>query len=63
MAKVQCFNCEEQYFPGHRCKGKLSRLNTEQDCLTEMVDVNPRQEPTVAKSSEDIEISLHALSG
>lgn len=32
------FNCDEQYAPGHRCKGRLFRLNAEQECLIEVVD-------------------------
>lgn len=59
--KGLCFNCEEQYFPGHRCKGKLFRLDTEQDCLMKVI--NMEADAVEVNANEDIEISLHALSG
>lgn len=39
-AKGLYFNCDDPYFPGHRCKGRLSRLDAEGECLVEL-------EPTV----------------
>lgn len=58
--KGLCFNCDEQYSPGHKCKGKLFRLNAEQECLIEVVD--PMVEGAAEQEGE-MEISLHALSG
>lgn len=36
-AKGLCFNCDESYFPGHKCKGRLFRMDADQQCLVELV--------------------------
>lgn len=45
-AKGLCFNCDEQYSPGHRCKGRLFRMNADQECLLEVVDIEPEPDPS-----------------
>lgn len=64
MAKGLCFNCDEAYAPGHRCKGKLFRMDAKLGCLVEMCEEIPG-----ATDLEDLdigddgmkEISLQAL--
>lgn len=61
-AKGLCFNYDERFSLGYRCKGKLFRLNGNKDCLIEMIE--PSAE--VAKIDNfdgEMEISMHALSG
>lgn len=59
-AKGLCFNCDEQYAPGHKCKGKLFLMNMENECLVEMIG------PAVEDAEEldgEMEISMYALTG
>lgn len=62
-AKGLCFNCDDQYFPGHRCKGKLFRMSAEHECLMEVLDREPEPDPTGDDTDGGMEISLHVLSG
>lgn len=62
-AKDLCFNCDDKYFLGHRCKGKLFRLDTEQDCLIEVVYCDSEQIESREEKGGDIAINMHALSG
>lgn len=36
--KGLCFDCEEKYSPGHRCKGRMFQMDANQECLWEWVD-------------------------
>lgn len=56
-AKGLCFNCDESYVPGHKCKGRLFRMEAGGNCLIELVEQHCEE----IESRE--EISLHALSG
>lgn len=40
-AKGLCFNCDEAYTPGHRCKGRLFRMDTDQGCLIDVCEESP----------------------
>lgn len=62
-AKGLCFNCDEAFSPGHRCKGKLFRMNAEQGCLVEMCEGCPEEEPIAEVEERAKEISLQALAG
>lgn len=64
-AKGLCFNCDESYSPGHKCKGRLFQMDADQTGLVELVD-QPEEsevEEIVDPSVTTIEISLQALSG
>lgn len=67
-AKDLCFNCDESYSPGHRCKGLLNRMDVERDCLVELVELVEQHDAeetgdTAGDSITTTEISLHAFSG
>lgn len=40
-AKGLCFNYDEKYSLGHRCKGQLFKLDSERACLLEGFDAEP----------------------
>lgn len=61
-AKGLCFNCVEQYKPGHKCQEKLFRLGVEQNCLVEVLDF-VAEDAKVEGVGGEIEISMHVLSG
>lgn len=65
-AKGLCFNCDDTYSPGHRCKGKLFRMDAEMGGLIEMCEEPPKEgeiEDLSASVEGATEINLHALSG
>lgn len=63
-AKGLCFNCDERFTPGHRCKGRASLLylevedNSSEKVDTSVVDLNLQQEEELSP-----EISLNAFLG
>lgn len=57
-AKGLCFNCDESYAPGHKCRGRLFRMDADQQCLVEVVD----QQEVVEDSVATTEISMQAFS-
>lgn len=61
-AKGLCFNCDEKFIPGHKCRGRLFRMDTEQHCLWELVGMEDEAKGK-EEEREDMEISLHALAG
>lgn len=65
-AKRLCFNCDEAYMPGHRCKGRMFRLDAELGGLVEMCeepsDLEENAELVTAEEGAT-EISLQTLSG
>lgn len=64
-AKGLCFNYDESYAPGHKCKGRLFRMNAEQQCLVEIIDQHEEGEPV--EVAEDVvattEISMQVFPG
>lgn len=65
MAKGLCINCDDSYFPGHKCKGKLFCMDASQRCLIEVVDQssNDDQKEVAEDPVTTTEISLQAFSG
>lgn len=61
-AKGLCFNCDKQYKPCHKCQGKLFQLCAENNCLVEFLE-SSEEETKTEVAGEEIEISMHALSG
>ena len=54
-----CFNCDEKFAPGHRCK-KLFFIEgcwPEEDSDDEIGDIEEKED------SDELEISLHAMAG
>lgn len=43
-AKGLCFNCDESYSSGHKCKGYLFRMDVERDCLIELIEQQEGEE-------------------
>lgn len=62
-AKGLCWYCEEVFRPGHQCKGRMFRLDADNDCLIEMVDDDQQTSEAEVVDAEPTEISLQALSG
>lgn len=64
-AKGLCFNCDESYVPGHKCKGRLFRMDADQMCLVELMDQHEdtEDENVTETSMVTIEISMQAFSG
>ncbi|KAL5844111.1 hypothetical protein ACOSQ4_010069 [Xanthoceras sorbifolium] len=63
--KGLCYNCDEKFFVGHKCKGRLFLFLVDDDSSHEFddpVDVQPSQE-MVDPVTEIPEISLHAIAG
>ncbi|XP_043714700.1 uncharacterized protein LOC122663059 [Telopea speciosissima] len=62
--KGLCYNCDEKFVAGHRCKGKLFMLSLDDSQLIEVID-NNLDVAHGATSTDDIEavpeISFHAL--
>lgn len=63
-----CFNCDERFTAGHRCKGSIFLLCADDDIETPPADVlnvdDPIPSPTsVTEPSIDAQLSLHAMSG
>ncbi|XP_077246164.1 uncharacterized protein LOC143886068 [Tasmannia lanceolata] len=57
-----CYNCDERYTPGHRCKRQqIFMLDLEQDGSDGEELVEPEQQ--ISGESEEPQISVHALSG
>lgn len=61
-----CYNCDKKFFPGHKCEGRLFRLDVEQNCLIELIDndvepTTPEEDGVVDVESGAREISLNAL--
>lgn len=66
--KGLCFNCDESYSPGHRCRAKIYMLLGEGDYSDEdadgVTDVEPDERGSENEEGERAaEISLNALSG
>lgn len=62
--KGLCFNCDESYAPGHKCKGRLFRIDADRDCLVELIEQTGNEEATELEESViTTEISPHAFSG
>jgi hypothetical protein len=69
--KGLCYNCDEKYFPGHKCKEQnifmsISKNFSEEDVEAPLVSMSP--EPTdITPPSDPLEvesiISLNALTG
>lgn len=63
-AKGLCFNCTKSYSPGNKCKGRLFRMDANQQCMVEVVD--QLDDEGLEEMVEDLvtttEISLQALS-
>lgn len=63
-AKGLCFNCDEAYTPGHKCKGRLFCMDASHQCLVEILDQDEGDYPE--EIAEDpvttTEISLQAFS-
>ena len=60
-----CYNCEEKYSPGHKCKSKFFLLVGDEDDsnTTILEELNIAEDSVVAGSSSIPEVSMHALSG
>ncbi|XP_077224918.1 uncharacterized protein LOC143858163 [Tasmannia lanceolata] len=57
-----CYNCDERYTPGHRCKRQqIFMLDLEEDGSDGEELVEPEQQ--ISGESEEPQISVHALSG
>lgn len=71
--KGLCFNCDESYSPGHKCKGHLfcmdamsKCLDAMSKCLVEVLDESHAiadTEEVLEPGPASIEISLHTFSG
>lgn len=65
-AKGLCFNCDESYVPGHKCKVCLFRMDANKECLVEVLEeadpITPSKEDDNTNQAAT-EISLHAFSG
>ncbi|XP_043692891.1 uncharacterized protein LOC122643324 [Telopea speciosissima] len=59
--KGLCFNCDEKFHVGHRCKGRSTLLLLEGDEF--MDEVLPNEIEESQEPNSDPEISLHALMG
>lgn len=65
--KKLCYNCDEKWVRGHRCKGKLFRLSAEGNVLTEVTDEGGEEQEEFVDAMETIQstevskISLYAL--
>ena len=64
-----CYNSDEKFLPGHRCKGKFFLLISEDDEHNPITDPTPQPEITeddttpVTDSDPTAQLSLHAMSG
>lgn len=67
-AQGLCYNCNSKFTPGHKCEGRLFRLDADSDCLIELVDNDCDTEFILSGGDDNVraeakEISLNALSG
>lgn len=61
-AKGLCFNCDKSYVPGHKCKGRLFRMDVESNCLVLLLEQRGNDEEDEEGSSSATEINLYAFS-
>lgn len=65
-SKCLCFNCDDKFVPGHKCKGKMFRLSADESCLWEVEDTEEHQdeeEIEVIIPEGQTKISFHAFEG
>lgn len=70
-AKGLCFNCDDRFIPGHKCKGKMFMLSAEESYLLEMEEqeeiINMEEEleeiPIIRSNEAPTGISMHAFEG
>lgn len=64
--KGLCYNCEDRYSSGHRCKVQklylLDGFQVEEEIPDQEVEQN-EEETGVLQAKDSLEISLHAISG
>jgi len=64
-----CYNCNEKFIPGHRCKGRFFLLISEEDENNPTADLTPPptieapDTPPSPDSDLTAQLSLHAMSG
>jgi hypothetical protein len=71
--KGQCYNCEEQFTPQHRCKGRFYLLKADEEVTPDEPFTSPINSPTietppspsspVITNSSEAQISFHAMAG
>lgn len=62
-AKGLCFNCDERYSPGRKCKGRMFRMDAENHCLWEQFRTELETNEQEEERGGDMKISLHTLAG
>lgn len=60
--KGLCFNCDDVFTPGNKCKGKLFRSTADETYFWEIdeEEETSKNEPNIIEMKERIEISLNA---
>ncbi|XP_026410851.1 uncharacterized protein LOC113306080 [Papaver somniferum] len=62
--KGLCYNCDERYEIGHMCvKQQLYMLVGEEEELATSEEESPGSSPVIQELEEEVEVSLHAISG
>lgn len=55
--KGLCFNCDDKFIPGHKCKGRIFRLSADQSCFWEIEKEN-EVEAEIEESEEEENIQI-----